>query len=425
MYNVAVFYLDWNRFSSAAHRAELLQTCFRDLSVDSRTCLLEMLSGKMPKRKFTVNQLRDYFIAQSELPDWLIAASHQDLGDWIAAISLLYPISSSFSEHTVEYWLNKIDDIESIEEVKFLWSQQSQAERVFFNRLLTGKASFAEDHLAMSMAVAEWFKIDIPSASKWISDSDFKSMPEQLDRSVLPNVRIVLDSVNPYKYLEKDEFVGLELVEADGKRYAWDTAGCFSAEYLELFEDLKFYGRLYLELFPKNPATLRFSFEKMLKRKKLDFEWIGVRLMDDSRAEITSLPEFVELPNFTTEPSSDRFRVFDASWQEGSAVVESTELTLRLMYLDASQGWSRSPLMTFGLQEGAVWIPYAKVIGDFSKSECLALRDFAKTVLIEKRGPVWVLHPEREAVISYQHKVVNKRKKAGFDLEGAAFVRWI
>ena len=110
--------------------------------------VLALLLDKRPKRTASIAQLRDWSDEISNLPSWLFEGCYKIVGDISETISLIMPIPSTQSNHSLSHWVQIIMDLKDKdlkvkkETIQHAWKCLDQDERLLFNKLLTGGLRF-------------------------------------------------------------------------------------------------------------------------------------------------------------------------------------------------------------------------------------------------------------------------------------------
>lgn len=141
---------------------------FRTAPEPDRIWTIALLSGRRPKRTVNATQLRLWAAEAAGLPDWLFEESYTIVGDLAETIALVLPpgtgeADASLTETILQIRaLSKTDEAEKRATVLAAWDTMAGAERLVFNKLLTGGFRLGVSQRLMTRALSQATGIDEP-----------------------------------------------------------------------------------------------------------------------------------------------------------------------------------------------------------------------------------------------------------------------
>lgn len=126
-----------------------------------RLWTIALFSGRRPKRTITTARLRDWASEAAGLPLWLIEESYGVVGDLAETIALVLPPPQLRAERSLADWIAQIQALAPQEEearkaaILRAWDQLPPAERLVFNKLITGGFRIGVSRKLMTRALAQ------------------------------------------------------------------------------------------------------------------------------------------------------------------------------------------------------------------------------------------------------------------------------
>ncbi|MFX0541430.1 ATP-dependent DNA ligase [Roseovarius sp. S4756] len=109
-----------------------------------RLWTIALFSGRRPRRAITTTKLREWAAERANVPLWLFEESYPIVGDLAETIALILPPPSRTQDRSLTDWIGYLRALDGAEEearktaVLDAWDQMDAAERLVFNKLLTG-----------------------------------------------------------------------------------------------------------------------------------------------------------------------------------------------------------------------------------------------------------------------------------------------
>jgi DNA ligase 1 len=140
----AGLYAAIDRTTATNEKVGALVEYFRSAPPDDAAWAVHFLSGRRPKRLVGSRKLAVWAAEEAELPGWLFEESYQQVGDLAETITLVLPAASQSSEMSFSSWVERLlrlrgeDDDVQREVMTSAWRELSPAERLVWNKLITG-----------------------------------------------------------------------------------------------------------------------------------------------------------------------------------------------------------------------------------------------------------------------------------------------
>ncbi|TKS53401.1 ATP-dependent DNA ligase [Luteimonas yindakuii] len=173
MKRFAALYTELDRSTATLDKRAALVAYFRDAPPRDAAWALHLLSGGKvagPKRRIAgTRELREWIVAESGLPDWLVDASYDQVGDLAETLALLVDEPAEpgddigladWIEHRLLPVANREPDTRRAL-VTGAWRSLCFDERLAFNKLLTGALRVGVSQRMVQQALAEMSGIDI------------------------------------------------------------------------------------------------------------------------------------------------------------------------------------------------------------------------------------------------------------------------
>jgi len=140
----ANLYAAIDRTMATNEKVAALVEYFRSAPPDDSAWAVHFLSGRRPKRLVGSRKLAGWAAEEAELPGWLFEESYQQVGDLAETITLVLPTASQSNEMSFSSWVERLlrlrgeDDDVQREVMISAWRELSPAERLVWNKLITG-----------------------------------------------------------------------------------------------------------------------------------------------------------------------------------------------------------------------------------------------------------------------------------------------
>ncbi|PJJ97310.1 ATP-dependent DNA ligase [Lysobacteraceae bacterium NML91-0213] len=173
MKRFAALYTELDRSTATLDKRAALVGYFRDAPPRDAAWALHLLSGGKvagPKRRIAgTRELREWIVAESGLPDWLVDASYDQVGDLAETLALLIdePAEPGGDVGLADWIERRLLPVANREPetrravVTGAWRSLCFDERLAFNKLLTGALRVGVSQRMVQQALAEMSGIDI------------------------------------------------------------------------------------------------------------------------------------------------------------------------------------------------------------------------------------------------------------------------
>ena len=173
MKRFAALYTELDRSTATLDKRAALVGYFRDAPPRDAAWALHLLSGGKvagPKRRIAgTRELREWIVAESGLPDWLVDASYDQVGDLAETLALLIdePAEPGDDVGLADWIERRLLPVANREPetrravVTGAWRSLCFDERLAFNKLLTGALRVGVSQRMVQQALAEMSGIDI------------------------------------------------------------------------------------------------------------------------------------------------------------------------------------------------------------------------------------------------------------------------
>ncbi|SHI15208.1 ATP-dependent DNA ligase [Pollutimonas bauzanensis] len=210
MERFALLYQELDRSTATLDKRAALVGYFRDAPPRDAAWALYLLSGgkiTSPKRKIaTTSELRAWAAAAAGMSDWLVQESYEHVGDLAETLALLLPdpvfprVDISLADWIELRLLPVANDAPLVrqEAITDAWRSLPLAQRLLFNKLLTGSLRVGVSRRLVQQALAELSGIDIARIAQrmlgaWLPSPAF--LRDLLTPETLPT-----DSQQPYPF---------------------------------------------------------------------------------------------------------------------------------------------------------------------------------------------------------------------------------
>ncbi len=145
MKHFTALYLVLDQTTKTGEKTAALQAYFAAASARDAAWALYFLSGRKPRQVVPSARLKQWCQELAELPPWLFDESYQAVGDLAETIALLLPPEAESSDAPLHEWvearvlpLRQLDEAAQRAAVTQSWQQLDPAQRLLFNKLITG-----------------------------------------------------------------------------------------------------------------------------------------------------------------------------------------------------------------------------------------------------------------------------------------------
>ncbi|MEM6320549.1 MAG: ATP-dependent DNA ligase [Bacteroidota bacterium] len=142
-------------------KVDALVNYFDQADESDKLWTMAILSHRRPKRTVSTTLLRTWAAEISQIPSWLFEESYHVVGDLAETISLVLPLPTKTSNHSLTYWINYVKSLGVLEEpekkekVMTAWESLDKDGRFIFNKLITGGFRIGVSQKLMVKALAK------------------------------------------------------------------------------------------------------------------------------------------------------------------------------------------------------------------------------------------------------------------------------
>ncbi len=125
-----------------------------------RLWTIALFSGRRPRRAITTTKLRTWAAERAGIPLWLFEEAYPIVGDLAETIALVLPPPTRSHDRSLTDWITYLRGLDTADEVSRraavldAWDQMDAAERLVFNKLLTGGFRVGISRKLMTRALA-------------------------------------------------------------------------------------------------------------------------------------------------------------------------------------------------------------------------------------------------------------------------------
>ncbi|HVI26461.1 MAG TPA: ATP-dependent DNA ligase [Xanthomonadaceae bacterium] len=168
MRRFAALYRALDRSTGTGDKRAALIAYFRDAPPEDATWALWLLSGNKLARIANSTELRDWIVAESGQPAWLVDECHAHVGDLAETLALLLDDPPDADDAPLSAWIEQrllpvagTEPPRRREAVIAGWRALPFDERLVFNKLLTGALRVGVSQRLVQQALAELSGVDI------------------------------------------------------------------------------------------------------------------------------------------------------------------------------------------------------------------------------------------------------------------------
>ncbi|MEM8775651.1 MAG: ATP-dependent DNA ligase [Pseudomonadota bacterium] len=134
---------------------------FADAPDQDRLWTVALFSGRRPRRTITTTRLREWAAERAGIPLWLFEEAYPIVGDLAETIALVLPDATLTHNRSLSEWITELRALDKEDEdarktaVLDAWDRMEAAERLVFNKLLTGGFRVGISRKLMTRALAQ------------------------------------------------------------------------------------------------------------------------------------------------------------------------------------------------------------------------------------------------------------------------------
>ncbi|MEL7402396.1 MAG: ATP-dependent DNA ligase [Pseudomonadota bacterium] len=134
---------------------------FTNAPDEDRLWTVALFSGRRPRRAITTTRLREWAAERAGIPLWLFEEAYPIVGDLAETIALVLPDANQSHDRSLSDWIMDLraltDEEEEVRKTAVLaaWDGMEAAERLVFNKLLTGGFRVGISRKLMTRALSQ------------------------------------------------------------------------------------------------------------------------------------------------------------------------------------------------------------------------------------------------------------------------------
>ncbi|MEX2607592.1 MAG: hypothetical protein WD708_09620 [Kiritimatiellia bacterium] len=450
------------------HLVRCLQRLFAEAAPEDLPHFIALLSGHPPARGFTTRQLSGLVAETADFPDWLLKRCREEVSDLPEYLARCWPREGSGLGQSLHHLItHTLPGSKETADLSALWDQCTTPERILVNRLLLARFPKALPRPLIAQALAPVLDTDPagleiqlaatpkPTAqqlSEWshMHDSGQHQPYPWPEPRPLRDPGSELDPLSAWQVEWVWSGVPAQLMVRENRIQLWTEAGLVSDRFpsivdeaADLLEGTVLEGQL---MNPPGDPPLRA--EKLntcdpdpvlfMARDCLEIQGIDIRTMPLYSRREQLLPMVGDLdhphfrasePLFPDHPQELQdlqtrcrdlgargllFKPLHGDYNQEYRIwrVPRLQQTLHLLYvLTAGE-----PEYTFGIKQGEEWIPLTRLKLEPDQQDLAdKLNACVQARTVEKKGPVRLLEPGLQALISYDDEIPSPRHKSGVE----------
>lgn len=178
-------YTELDQTNKTNEKVEILKEYFARADRRDAAWALYFLSGRKPRQIVPSKKLREFALELSGIPEWLYEESRDTVGDGAETIALLLPNNAEIDETPLHVLveekllpLRAADEATQKREVVEAWARMNYAQRLVYNKLISGSFRIGVSQLLVVRALAQVSEVpaDIVAhrlMGEWTPDAEF------------------------------------------------------------------------------------------------------------------------------------------------------------------------------------------------------------------------------------------------------------
>jgi DNA ligase-1 len=193
-----------DRTTATNEKVAALVEYFRSASPTDAAWAVHFLSGRRPKRLVGSRKLAGWAAEEAGLPEWLFDESYEQVGDLAETITLVLPDNGGASELPLSSWVKRLlrlrgeDDEVQREVMLRSWRELDRAERLVWNKLITGSFRIGASQRLVIRALAQVSGVDEEVIAHRLMGA-WEPSAEFFERLIAPDTRDA-DRSRPYPF---------------------------------------------------------------------------------------------------------------------------------------------------------------------------------------------------------------------------------
>ncbi|WP_306115680.1 MULTISPECIES: ATP-dependent DNA ligase [unclassified Roseovarius] len=161
MKRFVALYSTIDQTTKTTRKVAALAAYFAAAPDDDKLWTIALFSGRRPRRAITTTKLREWAAERAGIPLWLFEESYPIVGDLAETIALVLPPPSATHDDSLTDWITRLRALDQAEEadrktaILDAWDRMEAAERLVFNKLLTGGFRVGVSRKLMTRGLAQ------------------------------------------------------------------------------------------------------------------------------------------------------------------------------------------------------------------------------------------------------------------------------
>lgn len=155
-------YTELDQTNKTNEKVEAMKFYFERAESADAAWALYFLSGRKPRQIVPSKKLREWALDLAEIPEWLFDESRDTVGDGAETIALLLPNNATVDETPLHILVEKrllplraADEATQYEEVVATWHRMNYAQRLVYNKLISGSFRVGVSQSLVTRALAQ------------------------------------------------------------------------------------------------------------------------------------------------------------------------------------------------------------------------------------------------------------------------------
>ncbi len=155
-------YTELEQTNKTNEKVDAMRFYFKRAAPEDAAWALYFLSGRKPRQIVPSKKLREWALQLAEIPEWLFDESRDTVGDGSETIALLLPNNATIDEAPLHVLVEKrllplrgTDEVAQFEEVVSSWQRMNYAQRLVYNKLISGSFRVGVSQLLVTRALSQ------------------------------------------------------------------------------------------------------------------------------------------------------------------------------------------------------------------------------------------------------------------------------
>ena len=155
-------YTELDQTNKTNEKVEAMRFYFERAAPEDAAWALYFLSGRKPRQIVPSKKLREWALNLAEIPEWLFDESRDTVGDGAETIALLLPNNATIDDTPLHVLVEKrllplreANEAAQFEEVISTWQKMNYAQRLVYNKLISGSFRVGVSQSLVTRALAQ------------------------------------------------------------------------------------------------------------------------------------------------------------------------------------------------------------------------------------------------------------------------------